>query len=88
MDDDGVCIYTVLAIRWLTLHNQILGHLRQMLDRKNQSLQDIVKTLRIYHDNVDDEQGSSTTEAAEHSPSQKEILRGLIAALDTSPADI
>lgn len=59
-----------------------------MLDRKNQSLQDIVKTLRIYHDSVDaDQQNPSTLEGSDESPSQKEILQGLIAALETPNAD-
>jgi len=51
----------------------------QMLDRKNQSLKDIVKTLRISHENADDE-------AKEGELSQKIILEGLISALDPGSA--
>jgi beta-catenin-like protein 1 len=50
----------------------------QMLGRKNQSLQDIVATLRIFHENVDD----SVQPPPDEGPSQKEILEGLITALD------
>lgn len=52
-----------------------------MLDRGNQSFQDIVQTLRVYHEHVDIDDTSSETEVT---ISQKEILQGLIAALDTS----
>lgn len=56
-----------------------------MLDRRNQSLQDIVETLRIYHDNVDDEPEpeppTADGELVDVSPSRTEILRGLITAL-------
>lgn len=56
----------------------------QMLDRKSKSLKDIVQTLQIYHDNVDeDEPGpSDATDHSERAPSQKEILQGLIIFLD------
>jgi beta-catenin-like protein 1 len=56
-----------------------------MLDRKNQSMQDILTTLRIYHDNVDEE--PSSLENGEEMPSQKEILQGLILALETPASE-
>jgi beta-catenin-like protein 1 len=62
-----------------TTNFQIRTHALQMLDRKNQSLHDIVQTLRIFHANVDDISQEESSDA----PSQKEILQGLIAALDT-----
>lgn len=57
----------------------------QMLDRKSKSLKDIVHTLQIYHDNVDEDQHgpSGSADISEHAPSQKEILQNLIAFLDS-----
>ncbi len=50
-----------------------------MLARRNQSLENIVETLRLYHDNVDNESGEPSEDQG---PSRKEILEGLIGALD------
>ena len=47
-----------------------------MLDRRNQSLQDILRTLRLTFDHVDDEGVT-----ADNSMSHREILQGLISAL-------
>lgn len=58
----------------------IQEHAMQMLGRKNQSLHDIVVTLRIYHENVDEAVQPSSDEG----PSQREILEGLISALEGS----
>jgi beta-catenin-like protein 1 len=57
-----------------------------MLDRKSLSIQDIIQTLRMFYDNVDDEpeRPPATGGPEERAPSQKEILAGLIAALDPS----
>ena len=49
-----------------------------MLSRGNQSMQDIVQTVRIYHEHVDIDDNES-----EPAVSQRDILQGLIAALDT-----
>lgn len=49
-----------------------------MLARRDKSLKDIVKTLQIYHDNVDEDD----TAAESGSLSQKEILSNLIVFLD------
>ena len=57
---------------------QIRDHLQKMLSRKDKSFKDIVKTLQIYHNNVD-EDGSARPDGE---PSQKEILQHLIAFLD------
>jgi beta-catenin-like protein 1 len=54
-----------------------------MLERKNQSLKDLVSTLQIYRDNLDADTQSNGAAATDHSPedgalSQKEILQHLI----------
>ncbi|GLB33859.1 putative DUF1716-domain-containing protein [Lyophyllum shimeji] len=73
-------------LAWIIMEDDgIRTHALQMLDRKNQSLKDIVRTLRIFHENVDDAPDVPST-TSDHSPSQKEILEGLISALDTSDA--
>lgn len=58
---------------------QILSHIKQMLSRRNMSLQDLVKTLRIYRDNVDEQEPTD-----ESAPSQKDILQNLMAFLSGS----
>ncbi|KAG6828403.1 hypothetical protein H0H92_008145 [Tricholoma furcatifolium] len=75
-------------LAWISMEDDgIRTHALQMLQRQNQSLKNIVQTLRIFHENVDDPiQPPPTDEVGDHSPSQKEILEGLIAALDTSSA--
>ncbi len=50
-----------------------------MLNRKNQTLQDIVSTLQLYHDNVDDAEPSN--DDSEQGLPRKAILEGLIGAL-------
>lgn len=50
-----------------------------MLSRKNKSLQDLVKTLRIHHDNVDELEPTG-----ESALSQKDILQNLMAFLSGS----
>ncbi|KAI0719562.1 Catenin-beta-like protein [Cerioporus squamosus] len=57
---------------------QIHDHIKKLLDRKNQSFKDIVKTLQIMLDNVDDDSAGGAADA----PSQREILQNLIAFLD------
>ena len=49
-----------------------------MLYRKSKSLKDIVRTLQVYHDNVDDGEGDEDGGA-----SHKEILTNLIAFIDS-----
>lgn len=55
----------------------------KILGRKSQSLVDIVQTLRIYHDNIDDEPKNKEDVVDEPAP-LKEILQNLINALDTT----
>lgn len=51
-----------------------------MLSRKSQSLRNVVETLRVYHDNIDEEDSALKGEG-EGGLSQREILEGLIGAL-------
>ena len=51
-----------------------------MLSRKSQSLRNVVETLRVYHDNIDEEDSAAKGEG-EGGLSQREILEGLIGAL-------
>lgn len=77
MEDDGVSFLVQSFYRGqLTSCSQIRTHTLQMLNRKNQSLKDIVKTLEVYHDNVDDD-----TDAVGEELTRKEILQGLISSL-------
>lgn len=79
MEDDGVGhVYSNLCKPNLE-PTQILSHIKQMLGRKNRSLQDLVKTLRIYHDNVDEPEPTD-----ESTLSQKDILQNLMAFLSGS----
>ncbi|KAG5649019.1 hypothetical protein DXG03_000368 [Asterophora parasitica] len=82
-------LYTLQTVdyilAWVIMEDDgIRTHALQMLDRKNQSLKDILNTLRIFHENVDDAPEALSSSDSEHAPSQKEILEGLISALDTS----
>ncbi|KAJ4498699.1 Catenin-beta-like protein [Lentinula lateritia] len=77
-------LYTLQTVdyilAWIAMEDDgIQLHLSQMLSRKNQSLKDVVQTLRIYHDNVGED--SNNTDDA-RSTSQKAILQGLILALE------
>lgn len=49
-----------------------------MLRRRDKSLKDIVKTLEVYRDNVDEDPSAKDSDE----PSQKEILQHLIDFLD------
>ncbi|KAJ7180140.1 Catenin-beta-like protein [Mycena crocata] len=77
-------------LAWVAMEDDgIRAHLLQMLDRKSLSMQDIIQSLRIFYDNVDDEPDPppvATAQTDERAPTQREILAGLIAALD--PATI
>ncbi|KAI0089316.1 DUF1716-domain-containing protein [Irpex rosettiformis] len=66
-------------LAWIAMEDDgILAHLRQMLSRKNKSLKDVVKTLQIYRDNVDEDDAA----LKEGEMTQKEILQHLIDFLD------
>ena len=77
MEDDGVSfIFSDASLNFL--YTQIRTHALRMLDRRNQSLQDILRSLRLTYEHVDDEG------AVDHSLSHKDILQGLISALGTT----
>ncbi|TFY68686.1 hypothetical protein EVJ58_g846 [Rhodofomes roseus] len=67
-------------LAWIVMEDDgIRTHVQQMLSRRNRSLKDIIGTLQIYHDNVDEEDVNAQDDG---SPSRKEILRNLIAFLE------
>jgi len=73
------------VLAWVIMEDDgIRTHALQMLGRKSQSLHDIAQTLRIFHDNMDTLPETSTDEDSHQAPSQTEILKGLIAGLNTS----
>jgi len=75
-------------LAWVAMEDDgIRAHMTQMLDRKNQSLKDIIESLRIYRDNLDEAPSRQTnSESRVDQPaeelSQKEILVNLIAFLE------
>ncbi|KAI0650806.1 DUF1716-domain-containing protein [Trametes meyenii] len=67
-------------LAWIVMEDDgVRSHVQKLLDRKSQSFKDIVKVLQIYHDNVDEDITGANPDGA---PSQREILRNLIAFLD------
>ena len=78
MEDDGVSFsFSDFFLAPLNFfYAQIRTHALRMLDRGNQSLQDILRTLRLTFEHVDDEGVT-----ADNSLSHKDILQGLISAL-------
>ncbi len=79
MEDDGVCLSVETSLpTMLKCTLQVREHVRKLLDRKNQSFKDLVKTLQIYHDNVDEDNTANVDSAL----SKREILHNLIAFLD------
>ena len=85
MEDDGVRVLPFFNIS-LNFHTtfaltsgQIRTHIQQMLSRRDKSLKDVVKTLEVYRDNVDEDDATAPDDG---SPSRKEILRNLIAFLE------
>lgn len=66
--------HTDYILAWTAMEDDgICTHAQRMLSRSNLSLQDIIGTLQIYYDNVDDD--------AEGSSTQRDILNNLIAVL-------
>ncbi|KAI9063252.1 DUF1716-domain-containing protein [Trametes sanguinea] len=67
-------------LAWIAMEDDgVRAHIQKLLDRKNQSFKDIVKTLQIFHDNVDEDTAEANPDGV---PSQREILRNLIAFLE------
>lgn len=80
MEDDGVSKTFLTSNHRLTVcSSQIQMHMKRMLDRRNKSLKDIVKTLQIFHDNVEESSGDADTRQM----SQKEILQNLMNFLES-----
>jgi len=80
MEDDGVgCVYARTFTNLTSNQPQIQSHIKQMLSRKNRSLQDLVETLQIHHNNVDEPEPTD-----ESTLSQKVILQNLMAFLSGS----
>ena len=71
----GYASSTIASHMILTV-TQVRGHLVQMLSRKNKSLGDIVQTLLVYHDNID-EADSPDSESGGYGALQREILQHL-----------
>ncbi|KAL1699006.1 Catenin-beta-like protein [Schizophyllum commune] len=68
-------------LAWVVMEDDgIRDHVERMLSRKSQSLRNVVETLRVYHDNIDEEDSAAKGEG-EGGLSQREILEGLIGAL-------
>ncbi|KZP33005.1 DUF1716-domain-containing protein [Athelia psychrophila] len=66
-------------LAWVSMEDDgIRAHLVQMLERKSKSLQDIVRTLTVYRDNVDEDTSMAALSDSERPPSQQEILQYLI----------
>ncbi len=78
MEDDGVSVSSSRVCPPHKHLSQIREHVKKLLDRKNQSFKDIVKTLQIMLDNVDNDDADAIADA----PSQREILQNLMAFLD------
>ncbi|KAL4241967.1 Armadillo-like helical [Abortiporus biennis] len=67
-------------LAWIAMEDDgIRTHLQKILDRRNHSLKDIVKSLHTHLDSIDEDDTGSNSDQ----PSQREILRNLIAYLDS-----
>jgi beta-catenin-like protein 1 len=77
MEDDGVGA-TRLHGHMLLIVSQIRDHVRQMLNRRNKSFQDVVSTLRVFRDNIDEGELNNADGI-----SQRDILQHLIAFLES-----
>ncbi|OBZ70506.1 Beta-catenin-like protein 1 [Grifola frondosa] len=70
-------------LAWIMMEDDgIRSHVQKLLDRKSQSLEDIVKTLKIYYNSIDEEEPSNQDNNADRSLSQREILQNLISFLE------
>ncbi|KAI0375631.1 DUF1716-domain-containing protein [Pilatotrama ljubarskyi] len=67
-------------LAWIVMEDDgVRAHVQKLLDRKNQSLKDVVRTLQVFLDNVDEDTAEASPDGA---LSQREILRNLIAFLE------
>jgi beta-catenin-like protein 1 len=77
MEDDGVGAMRLHA-RMSLIVAQIRDHVRQMLNRRNKSFQDVVSTLRVFRDNIDEGELNNADGI-----SQRGILQHLITFLES-----
>lgn len=83
MEDDGVCIYSCFTIRANENCTQIRDHVTMILGRKNKSLKEVVGILKLYRDNMGEGEAQTPLDKPEEAtPSQRQILGGLIAFLE------
>ncbi|CAA7259804.1 unnamed protein product [Cyclocybe aegerita] len=68
-------------LAWLMMEDDG-GHVLRMLNRKDQSTKDILRTLQSYEEHLGNEIDS--TQTTDDSMSQKDILKGLISALSSN----
>ncbi|KAG9218906.1 hypothetical protein CCMSSC00406_0000980 [Pleurotus cornucopiae] len=75
-------------LAWIIMEDDgIRDHAQKMLSRKNQTMEDIIQTLRIFYDNTDEDGMQVDSENGVEKPlSQKDILQGLIYALSDTKA--
>ncbi|KAH7914167.1 Catenin-beta-like protein [Hygrophoropsis aurantiaca] len=69
---------------WIMMEDDgIRSHLTQMLERRNQSVQDIIGVLRVHHENIDGDNVRPSDQTGEGGLSQKDILENLISFLES-----
>ncbi|KAI9508932.1 DUF1716-domain-containing protein [Russula earlei] len=76
-------LYTLQTVdyilAWIVMEDDgIRDHVRQMLDRRNKSFGDLVSTLRVFRDNIDEGERNDSDDL-----SQREILQHLMAFLES-----
>lgn len=69
---------------FICLFVQARAHAQQMLKRKGRTLNDVVEVLKVFRDNINEDESSATaqSQSEDASPPQKEILGGLITFLE------
>lgn len=77
MEDDGVRVIRLLACVLLIVA-QVRDHVRQMLNRRDKSFLDVVSTLRIFRDNINEGELNIFDGI-----SQREILQHLMVFLES-----
>ncbi|ETW83975.1 hypothetical protein HETIRDRAFT_62638 [Heterobasidion irregulare TC 32-1] len=80
-------LYTLQTVdyilAWIIMEDDgIRAHIKQMMDRRSRTFKDIASTLRVYHENVSEDDVDSETSDSVHS--QREILQHLITFLEDS----
>ncbi|KAF8529145.1 DUF1716-domain-containing protein [Hysterangium stoloniferum] len=80
--DSGLFVLQLVdyILGWICMEDDgIRNHVAMMMDRKNKTLKDIVNVLKVYRDNVGVDESRALDDS---SPTQQEILEGLITFLD------